>query len=251
MIYIWIRRTVDWADEQAALEALTDPWLLPKVPLWNETFDLSYQRFRLRVKEIAQRNHERVEGAVPAEWDEIPDDALVVPVDDDDWFRPDAARVLSEWLEPGVTGYHWPARWIEVPIDLGHRLYLLRRRLLPRSRPKWLCSTNNYAMYKRPGAKEPLGSHIEASRWFERRIESGDGTVRRVDAEISVANRTLASQTTLSQKRMEISRSELIRKYRRYVRLYSKPLPPGFEWAAPEVEEMAALMSELQVKQPR
>ncbi len=246
MIHIWIRRTVDWADEDRALAQLTDPWLIPKVPLWNSTFNISYQRFRQRVKEIAQLNHSRVEGAVASRWDEIPDGALVLPVDDDDWFIPGAARALEAEIDPEATGYLWTSRWIESPIDLGHRLYLLRRRLFPRTPPKWICSTNNYAMVKRPGTKAPLRSHIEASRWFEGPLARGDADVKTIDARLGVANRTLASQTTLSLRKQEISRGALLRKYRRYMKLYRRTLPPDLEWSRPYVAMMAELMAELE-----
>jgi hypothetical protein len=248
VIHIWIRRTVDWADEEAAVAQLTDPWLKPKVPLWNATFNISYQRFRHRVAQIAQLNHSRVGGAVVSDWHEIPDGALVLPVDDDDWFTPGAARALDAEIDPGAIGYHWTSRWIEVPIDLGHRLYLLRRRLFPRTPPKWLCSTNNYAMVKSPDAKELLGSHIKASRWFEGPVQRGEASVKRIDGQLGLANRTLASQTTLSQRKYVIGRSELIRKYRRYRRLYEQPLAPELEWCRPYVAMMSELMGELEIR---
>jgi hypothetical protein len=248
VIYIWVRRTVNWEDEPAALGKISDPWLKPKVPLWNATFKMSYQRFRYRVAQIARLNHSEVKGAVRAGWDEIEDGALVLPVDDDDWFAPDAARVLAGELEPGVPAYLWRSRWIEVPIDLGHRLYLFRRRLLPWMRPKWLCSTNNYAMVKGPNAKEILGNHIRASRWFEREVARDAGSVKPIAGELSVANRTLASQTSLSQRRLTISRAELLRKFRRYRRLYRRRLPPELAWSSPYVEMMAELMDELEIR---
>jgi hypothetical protein len=247
VIYIWVRRTVDWDDEEGALAQLTDPWLIPKIPVWNATFNISYQRFRRRVAQIAEANHAALVGAVRAEWDEITEGSLVLPVDDDDWFAPTAARVLTAAAEPGVTGYHWRARWIEVPMDLGHRLYLLRRSLLPWTPPKWFCATNNYAMVKRPETKPLLGSHIEASRWFEPRAASGDASVKRIDGELGLANRTLASQTTLSQRKLTVGRSELIRKFRRHRRLYRRALPAGLDWARPYVAMMGELMDELEV----
>jgi hypothetical protein len=248
VIHIWIRRTVDWEDEDAALDQLTDPWLIPKVPLWNATFNISYQRFRYRVGQIAQLNHSRVEGAVRAEWHQIPDGALVLPVDDDDWFAPDAARALQRELDPGVTGYLWPSRWFEAPIDIRHKLYLVHRRLFPSTPPKWICTTNNYAVVKGPGAKALLGSHVGASRWFEGQLKRGDGSVKRIDGTLSVANRTLASQTTLSQRRLMIRRSELIRKFRRYRRLYDRPPPRELDWCQRYLKLMSELMGELELK---
>ena len=247
MIYIWIRRTLNWADEEEAAAQITDPWLKEKLPLWNATFNISYQRFRHRVAQIADLNHSRVEGAVRADWDQIPDGALVLPVDDDDWFASGAARALDAERDPGAAGYLWASRWIEVPIDLGHRLQLLRRRIVPSTPPKWLCGTNNYAMVKGPGAKDLLGHHLRASRWFGDELTRGNGRVKRIAGELSLANRTLASQTTLSQRKHVIRRSELIRKYRRYRRLYKRPLPPDLAWCRPYVEMMADLMDELQI----
>jgi hypothetical protein len=247
MIYIWVRRTVDWADEEKAAAQLTDPWLTPKLPLWNATFNISYQRFRRRVAQIADQNHSRVEGAVRADWDEIPDGALVFPVDDDDWFAPDAARALNAELDLEALGYVWTNRWIEVPIDLGHRLQLLRRRIVPSTPPKWVCGTNNYAVVKVPGAKRLLGSHLGASRWFGAQLARASGRVKRIAGEHSVANRTLASQTTLSQRKHVITRSELIRKYRRHKKLYERPLPPDLAWCRPYVAMMADLMDELEI----
>jgi hypothetical protein len=247
MIYIWVRRTVDWADEQAAAKQLTYPWLKQKLVLWNATFNISYQRFRRRVAQIADLNHSRVEGARRTDWDEIPTGALVLPVDDDDWFTPGAARALEAELDDGPVGYLWAHRFLELPIDFGHRVDLLRRRIVRSTPPKWLCGTNSYAMVKGPGAKEILGNHVLASGWFEEELTRRSGRVKRIPGPLGVQNRTLASQTTLGHRRYVIGRSELIRKYRRYKRFYERPLPPDLAWAQPYVAMMSELMDELQI----
>src|ERR1039457_5911276 len=51
VIYIWVRKTLDWGDEDVALAQLVDV-MKPKVQLWNATFDMTYQRFRYRVGQI-------------------------------------------------------------------------------------------------------------------------------------------------------------------------------------------------------
>ena len=228
------------------MRAQIPPGFGPSVELWNATFDMPFHVFRHRVKQMAALNHSRVEGAVVSEWDEIPDGALVLPVDDDDWFAPGAARALEGEADPEAIGYHWTSHWIELPMDFGHRLYLLRRRLLPGTPPKWLCSTNNYAIVKGPAAREPLRNHVEASRRFKGQWH---GSVRRIERRLSVANRTLASQTTLlSLRKRQIGRRELLLKYRRHRKLYDRPLPPDLEWCRPYAAMMADLMTELELR---
>ena len=244
MIHIWIRKTQDWADEEGVVAQLADSSM---VPLWNATFNLSYQRFRLRLAEIARLSLDRVDGAVVSEWDEIPDGAIVLPVDDDDWFSPEAALVLEAEAGAEAFGYHWTSPWIEVPIDVGHRLYMVRRSIFPRTPPKWICTTNGYAMVKGPGSREALVNHVEASRRFEAAAARGDGSVKRIEQKLGVANRSLASRTTLlGLRKRQITRVELLRKYRRYLRLYERPLAPDIEWCRPYVAMMSELMAELE-----
>ena len=248
MVYIWVRKTLNWADEEGALAQIAHPWIRSKVELWNRTFNISYQHFRARLAEIAALNHSAVTGATRSSWDQIPDGSLVLPVDDDDWFAPQAARVLDQELDSSTCGLVWDPHWIEVPINLRHALYLRRLRLVPGTRPTWICVTNNYALTKGPGARDLLGSHIQASREFERRLKDQSRSVKRVVAGLSVANRNLASQTSLDPSKPTISHARLIRKLRRYRRLYRRAPPAGVEWCRPYLAMMAELMAELRVE---
>ena len=210
MIYIWVRRPVDWEDEEAALAQLEDTSM---VPLWNATFNLSYQRFRHRLAEIARLNHAWVEGAVRADWDEIPEGAVVLPVDDDDWFAPDAATAL----EPRAAAYLWQSRWIEVPVDLGHRV----SRHISVAGAEVALQHQQLRDGQDRASKELLFNHIRASRWFEGNGES----VKRLDRPLSAANRTLASRTTLVFEGKALTRRDLLRKYRRYKQSVRAPAP--------------------------
>lgn len=184
-------------------------------------------------------------GATVAPWSAIPDGAVVVPTDDDDWLAPDLARVLAAEWDGGARACHWPSRFVEVPIDLRHRLGLLRRAVRPGTPPKWVCTTNNYAMRKGPDAQRLLWSHVEASRWV---AAQPPGAVARVDRSLSVMNRTLASRTSLGHRRPAISRRELLRKHRRYRELYRRPVAPDLAWCEPYLAMMADLMDRLVVR---
>jgi len=244
MLYLWVRATANWSDE-SAFRAQLDPAFAPKVAVWNDTFTLPYHRFRDEVRRIARLNLCRVEDAVVLPWNEIPDGALVAPVDDDDWFAPDVAHALERASATEAIGYVWTSSFLEVPIDLGHRLFHLRRALFPHTPPRWLCATNNYAAVKGPDTALVLAKHTVASERFG---GVDRHRVRSIERRLSVMNRTLASQTQLGFLRPTIRRSELVRKFRRYRTLYAAPPPPDLAWCRPYLEQMHELMHRLHVK---
>lgn len=105
-LHICIRKTADWGD-QAAFWAQLDPGFAPKVQAWNSTFRLPYHEFRRELRAIAQANLAKVQGAVLCTWEEVPEGALVAPVDDDDglpppWRRPSGRPPPPMWR--GFTG---------------------------------------------------------------------------------------------------------------------------------------------------
>jgi hypothetical protein len=245
-IYIWIRSTTNWEDEEAVLAQLS-PDLRSKVAVWNDTFNIPFHVFRHQVRQVARFNLSKVENAVCAPWEEIPDGSLVLPVDDDDWFAPDVAGVLEREHDARVTGYYWISSFIEVPTNLRHRLGLIRRRVFPRTSPKFICTTNNYALLKSPETKPLLQSHRRASEWFAR-----DGApVRRVEQRLSAMNRTLGSQTSLAWRKPVLTRCQLVRKCRRYKRLYREGVTPDLAWCRPYLAMMADLMDQLRVTNRR
>jgi hypothetical protein len=240
-IYIWVRPSVEWRDEAAFYAQLPDD-LEDKVRLWNQTFKLSYHLFRYKVREIARLNLARVDGAVCASWEAIPIGALVVPVDDDDWFAPHLASALFAAQVPGISGYHWRSHFLEVPIHLRHQVDQVRRWLQPGKPSYWLCATNNYAVIKRADNQAHLQDHTKASAWF---ASEGRNAVKDIAQSLSLMNRTIGSHTAMEYKRPPLARGKLLLARYRYQRRYRQVAGPELAWAEPYQQMMALLMDEL------
>jgi hypothetical protein len=238
-----VRATVDYDDERA-FDAQLREGFREHVALWDSMFEMPYRVFRSRLRAIARESLERVEGARVAAWEEIPEGALVLPCDDDDWFRPDVAAVLERELRPGMTGARWTSSFLEVPTDWRHHLGIWRRRVQG-PRPMFLCTTNNYALFASEESQDLLISHLQASRWV---AAQPDGSVRLLEDRLSLMNRTIASQTTLGLFGAPISRRRLLRKLARYRRLYDRALPPELAWAQPHADRMGELMDDLELR---
>lgn len=206
---------------------------------------MPYFAFRHRIKQIAQRNLANVKNVTCVDdWKDVPDSSLVAPIDDDDWFSPDMGLVLEEALTPGTDGYYWTSHFVEVPIDFNHKMGLIRRKVIPGTPRKWICTTNNYALVKSPESRELCRYHTRASMWFERHPER----VCRLERDLSVMNRTLASRTSLGFTKPSISRAFLVRKYRKYRALYTNPVPAELSWSGTYMGLMAELMDDLKLR---
>jgi len=241
-MYIWVRTSVDWDDEAAVL-AQCPPYFRPKLERWNATFAMPFHVFRGRVREIARDSLAAVEGARCTAWEEIPDGAPVLPIDDDDWFAPDIATELERRWDGSGIGCSWTSTFVEVPMHWRHAAGKVIRRRAPwvPLKPMWRCTTNNYALVKGPGTRELAVFHVRARDRFD--VQDPP----QLPVRLSAMNRTLASQTTLGYMRGTISRARLLDRYARYRRLYREP-GAAPDWCAPYLARMDALMAELELR---
>ena len=241
LLYIVVRRTTDWSDEAGVRAQLPDRFV-PAVDLWNETFSVPYHQFRQKLKDIARENHAQVEGAVTATLDEVPEGALLAPVDDDDWFAPDMAGIVARAAAADRRAFRWSSRFLEVPPDFDQWLGVWRRRIFPSTPLTWVCTTNNYVLEKAPGIERFVDSHIRASEWF---VEHSTA-VTVLNEALSLHNRNLASQTALMFRGGRIiTRSQLLRRHRQYRSLYARSAKRLPAWSVPWIGRMAELMESL------
>jgi hypothetical protein len=247
-VHICIRQTLDWRD-RALVHAKILPSFRPKYEAWNATFTVPYHAFRQRLREIALENLSRVAGAVLSSIDDVPPGAIIVPVDDDDWFAPELVTRLRAAHDPAASGYLWGHRTIEAlrrRTGLGWLYRKVRERLLGPIPGRYLTETNNYALVSgAPDARALLANHVQASRSFRPRLHE----VRKLPEVLGVHNRSLASQTALAWGRPTITRAELLEVLARHRDLYRRwRPPPGLGWARPYVSRMDDLMAELKVR---
>lgn len=244
-IQICVRRTIDWED-LAVVEANLIPSLRPKYEMWNRTFRMPYHLFRHRVKRIAALNLSRMKEAAIRPFEEVEPGSMLVPVDDDDWFSPDLAAHLKAAYDPAMRGYVWNRHTLKPhPVTNPFRwAWRKMRGLEPEPDPiRFTCSTNNYAYRVGDGWGENILGHCKASR----RFDSDPRLIKRLRHKLSIQNKNLSSQTALAWNKPAISRARLMRRFRRYKKLYAAVrLSDELAWAEPYVRMMAELMEELE-----
>ncbi|MDX1564249.1 MAG: hypothetical protein R3236_02530 [Phycisphaeraceae bacterium] len=242
-LYIVVRKTIDWKNAEAVERKLIEGFR-PTLELWNRTFSIPYHLFRARLKHIAQENLSRVQRAVLAPLDRVPDGAIVVPVDDDDWFSEDLVARIREAYRDSVRGYYWERAVLEARPGRVFRKWFGKgsRSFDQADHSRYTCGTNNYAVVNKEDWRNLALHHVQASRQFD---AHGD-RVQALPGMLGIQNRNLASQTVLRGRHGLIGRGRLLRRYRRYRQFYQRVhLPAALEWAQPYVQMMSELMDEL------
>ena len=271
-VYICIRRTADWKDT-AGYRARLIAGFVPHVNAWDATFRTSYREFRAAIADITMDSLRAVRGAVIAPYDDVPEGAIVMPCDDDDWTAPHAAEVLAEFFAGAHDRAVWTQTVLQVPLDWMHAVKIRAGKVWPRlNPPRWFCSTNNYALRKREGNYNFFMNHSMASKEL-----AADPGLLRIHRRLTLQNRNLASKTSmvgvrypyyalvngvvrlanLNDPAHEIRESvpprssrHLLRKFEKYRRLYDRYVPqdPDLEWATPYVHAMRDLTLSLTLR---
>ena len=246
MLYICIRKTTQWADEEIFLEQLQEKFKT-SVEAWNQTFDMPYHLFRDKIKMIAQSNLAMVNDSVVTTFENVPDGGLILPIDDDDWLAPNLVSKIQTELEEGVTGYHWIHDRLSVPRPRNTWSRFSRfvaENILGKSSSRYIFQTNNYMFVK---GRVPLGAvrfHTRANRYF---LKNFDRT-KYIHNHLSVWNQTIASKISMGWPRRSISSEMLKKNYYLYKELYDTVELPNHPWSVPYVVRMRELMEELRIR---
>ncbi len=192
-IILGVRSMSDWQDGQNLLTAPWDGWE-DRLQWWDEVFEMPYHVYRYGLQIIARKNWARISGldsivSVRSWQPELFHDAVVIPIDDDDWLAPQICHVIRNQIQADTTAISWQSDRIECP----HRYV------------KNTCGdanfyiTNGYALT--PNYRDIVGDEQfkDSLLWHVRAADHAKEQSRHLDAVLGAAPRTWASVTTLGQ----------------------------------------------------
>jgi hypothetical protein len=96
-LVIYIKHTQDWLN--CSYKDLHFPHVVPHIKLWNSIYTLPYFEYRAALKEIALENWDKVSTNIVTDLNDIEDDDIIIPTDDDDWLHEDLAGLVNEDFE--------------------------------------------------------------------------------------------------------------------------------------------------------
>jgi hypothetical protein len=262
--YIVVRHSPDWLSfDPESSRALCVKCGMPEtlvidiMAVWDAAVAVDFRQFRLRLKEIAQQTLLRVEGGriiddaafrALALAGDVPADALVVFIDDDDWLAPHLFTRLRELTAAaaGDAGFKWgPARLgrdFNWSLDADANFALRPTITL---RPIDRIYTNNYAVssaaLRRLGIDavcEAFSAQVqfESGRFKPDTVAQYLSCIIRHPASPTVASVLLGSEDFRRDPRADISRwSEGV---------MGAPLPVDLAWMASPRDQLAALLAD-------
>jgi hypothetical protein len=104
-------RTLDWKNmshfSNQACSSLKNWDVFKKnVKKWDQCFNIGYFDYRAELKRISLESF-KATGIPIVDRNELSDDSIVLPTDDDDWFHPDIKQYLDEFFKSGLQVVRW------------------------------------------------------------------------------------------------------------------------------------------------
>jgi hypothetical protein len=122
---IFLRKTIDWhkiKNMRQFSRICCFPEVLRKTKWWGDHFSIPYWSYRAGLKRIAEKSLKNT-GLPILQEREISDDMIVIPLDDDDWLRPDIWDfVKPSFSDPKVEMVFWDGVLLQTEqgrVDMG------------------------------------------------------------------------------------------------------------------------------------
>ncbi len=265
-VYIVLRQSPDWAQQTYAdldktkafcrLIGRPETFIIDRVLMWDKTFKISFFAARQMMKDISQRNFEKVQDTVQvpaADIGRVLDrKAFYLFTDDDDWYHPQIARHLS-MIDPRACDV---VLWLTAILGSGLTL-------MP---GHYACSTNGYAvsgevLLQKKGNIGRVTQHFDAQAAFVRKsylsvlrhigyaslyrrlIVPGYQSAVRLPHYLSVTNKHPASTLSLE----EVSSPEGLIAMITSAADANKKISPSveFSWAQAHIDRVTIFLDEL------
>jgi len=113
------RTSVNWLSAERQLDGWSKDWPI-RLGWWDEVFKMPFRIYRHELQMIAKKNWARIIGLDSIvslfKWKpELFHDAIIIPIDDDDWLDPKICEVIRESLgwNQEITAVSWSTERIE------------------------------------------------------------------------------------------------------------------------------------------
>jgi hypothetical protein len=264
--YVVVRHSPDWLsfDPEASRayclsNRMPETLIIDFMAIWDAAVAIDYRRFRFRLKEIAQQTLVSVEGGRiigDAAFrqltlaGEVPPDALVVFIDDDDWLAPHLFSRLRELAVAGagVDGFRWGSvrlgRDFKWTLDADAN-FALHPTVALRPIDQRTIYTNNYAVSGAALGRLGIDALCEDFDAHEQ-LDSGRFAPATVAQYLSCANKhpasTLAAYFLLGSENFRRDPRADIGRWSEGV--MSVPLPVDLAWMEAPRQQLAALLAD-------
>lgn len=228
-IVILRRNYCDWQTEQLW------PKALPYEERWNREFRVTYRDYRHAIQKLADEARSLIPGAVFENIninDNIKTGTFYIPVDDDDFFRPDILEVVRQKTDDKTLF----AAWKSVTFKDGLCKIDKERKAFQ------FCETNTYGFLAQTHKSGKLYRHNEAEFVFRK------AKVTVIDQPLSVINQTPASFSAIEYKGGVDSIYKSVKTYLKGMRELLSPqgnYPECLDWCRVHFERILELTERL------
>jgi DNA-binding transcriptional ArsR family regulator len=229
-VYV-IRRDKDWINLNFS-SFYCEKWNVKNIAeAWSNVFNMTYQTFRYHLNKIRESNVKKLKFDYYLEefqLNELKENYIVFPTDDDDWFADDIIEIIREHIDE-----HKIYRWNFLEFSAGE----VRNHVYPNWNLDFKYQSNNYALVN-PENHRLVTCHGFADRNLDIKQE------KYIPLNLSMHNRNLGSLSLLQHHRSNLNEA-LINWYFEYQKSIIGDIPICFQ---NYIDQMIDLYKKLKLK---